>query len=387
MVRRIEFDWIRTVVIFNLFPFHAAFLITATPGFSQIPETSNVAKILLFYLWLIAPLHMPLLFIIAGYSLTASVEKRSSLISHLYERIQRLLVPLLVFMTIFNPLIVYYWPIYQGERSFSHYFFKFWPYILSRLFYNEFTEGPGWAHLWFVGYLMLMTLIILPALHYRNSERVKHLSSLITNLLCSPVGMFFPALLFGFCFMPLALIWPFYQVNLYSDWAYFCYNFIAFFIGCFMFGKEKFLDLIEKYRFLWLFLFLVSTIAKLNFASFADSYIPERTSPELSFIYSIYSFSSGINVWSWILLILGFAKRNLNFSNQFIKYTVKSSYTYYILHFVIMVVVGYFVTQWGLGVFLEFLVLSSITLIVTAIIYEFFVRRWPLTRWMFGIKG
>ena len=143
MTRHIGFDWIRTIVILNLIPFHAAWLIISVPGFSQVPKDTVVAGILGLYLILITPLHMPLLFTLAGYSSAASLEKRASLIIYLRERSQRLLIPLLTFMLILCPLLSYYWPTYQGERNLFHYLFRFWPYMLTIVHYNPGTKGPG----------------------------------------------------------------------------------------------------------------------------------------------------------------------------------------------------------------------------------------------------
>lgn len=49
----------------------------------------------------------------------------------------------------------------------------------------------------------------------------------------------------------------------------------------------------------------------------------------------------------------------------------RSSYSYYIIHFVIMVVVGHFLTEWNLNLLTEFLALSVMTFAGTALTYEF----------------
>lgn len=387
MTRQIRFDWLRTIVILNLIPFHAAWLIISVPGFSQVSQDTIVAELLGLYLILIAPLHMPLLFTVAGYSSAASLEKRGSLIIYLRERFQRLVIPLLTFMLILFPLLSYYWPTYQGERNLVHYLLKFWPYMLTIVHYNPGTKGPGWAHLWFVGYLIIMTLMTLPIFLYLQTKKIESGGREKWAIIPSRLVLLIPALFFIFCFIPLAVIFPFYQNgNLYSDWGYFSYNLTAFLLGYFLYHNRGFLGTIEQHLFLWLFLLVLSTTLRLTIAFQMGAYLPENTSPEFNLSYFAYSATAGLSTWSWIAFTLAMVKRKFNFSHKFIQYLKRSSYSYYILHFVIMVVVGHFLTEWNLNLLTEFLALSAMTFAGTALTYEFLLKRWFLTRWAFGIK-
>ena len=71
-------DWLRVIVILNLIPFHVAWMMVFIPGFSNIAENSVATQLLSLYVALIAPLHMPLLFAISGYSAAITLQKKST---------------------------------------------------------------------------------------------------------------------------------------------------------------------------------------------------------------------------------------------------------------------------------------------------------------------
>ena len=232
-----------------------------------------------------------------------------------------------------------------------------------------------------------MTLMTLPIFLYLQTKKIQSGEKEKWEIIPSRLALLIPALLFIFCFMPLAVIFPFYQNgNLYSDWGYFGYNLSAFLLGYFLYQNRNFLGTVERHLFLWLFLLVLSTTLRLTIAFQMGAYLPENTSAEFNLSYFAYSLTAGLSTWSWIAFTLAMVKRKFNFSNKFIQYMKRSSYSYYIIHLVIMVVVGHFLTEWNLNLLTEFLALSAMTFAGTALTYEFLLKRWLLTRWAFGIK-
>ena len=123
-MRHYDFDWIRTVVILNLIPLHVVWLMLFIPGFSQVETASITALLLKLYIALVSSWHMPLLFLIAGYSAAVSLDKRS--IRDFYrERIQRLLIPLIVFMTTLGPIQRYLWPNHLAPHNLTDFFIHY----------------------------------------------------------------------------------------------------------------------------------------------------------------------------------------------------------------------------------------------------------------------
>jgi len=63
----------------------------------------------------------------------------------------------------------------------------------------------------------------------------------------------------------------------------------------------------------------------------------------------LYSVFLGLHTWCWILTLLALAKKFLSGTNRFLKYASGASYPFYILHFVLMLIIGYYVMQSNLG--------------------------------------
>ena len=98
--------------------------------------------------------------------------------------------------------------------------------------------------------------------------------------------------------------------------------------------------------------------------------------------------------WFCLIALLGYGKQFLSFSNRFLKYTAEPSYPYYILHQTAIVIIGYYVVQWGalatlgasVSVGLKFLTIMVASLVATALAYDLLVRRISVTRFLFGMR-
>ncbi|MEO5594253.1 MAG: hypothetical protein ABIR15_10175 [Chitinophagaceae bacterium] len=100
----------------------------------------------------------------------------------------------------------------------------------------------------------------------------------------------------------------------------------------------------------------------------------------------LFGILSAVHTWSLILAILGFAKKHLNFSNRFLQYTNQAVYPFYILHQTIIVAFGFYVVQWPVPAFIKLLVLIVITFSGLVILYHFVIKRFILTRILYGLK-
>jgi len=88
----------------------------------------------------------------------------------------------------------------------------------------------------------------------------------------------------------------------------------------------------------------------------------------------------------FVLAILGYGRRYLRFGNKFLAYTGEASYPYYILHQTVIVIIGFYVVQWQLGVGAKFLVILAAATAVTALLYELLIKRFNILRFLFGMK-
>jgi glucans biosynthesis protein C len=94
----------------------------------------------------------------------------------------------------------------------------------------------------------------------------------------------------------------------------------------------------------------------------------------------------GLLCWAFLIAICGFASRHLRFSNAFLRYANEAVLPFYILHQAIILTVGFYVLRLNTSLWLEYLIIASISFIVVMALYELLIRRINLLRFLFGLK-
>ncbi len=92
------------------------------------------------------------------------------------------------------------------------------------------------------------------------------------------------------------------------------------------------------------------------------------------------------NSWFWLLAIMGFGTRHLGFTNRFLVYANQAVLPFYIFHQTIIVTIGFYLIDWDIAVLLKYAVLSTTSFCVIMVLYEIFVRRINVLRYLFGLK-
>ena len=59
---------------------------------------------------------------------------------------------------------------------------------------------------------------------------------------------------------------------------------------------------------------------------------------------------------------------------------------FYVLHQLPIVVIGFYVVQWEVYALVKYIVISLGSLVSTLVLYDIFVRRTILTRFIFGVR-
>jgi len=90
--------------------------------------------------------------------------------------------------------------------------------------------------------------------------------------------------------------------------------------------------------------------------------------------------------WSWIAMLLGYARRYLNFSNVALTYCGQALYPVFILHQSVIIVIGYYVIDWPVNAIMAYLLIVASTFLCCGLLYEGLIRRVELLRLMFGLK-
>lgn len=373
--RRYDFDWLRTLVVINLIPFHVVWLMLFFPVPSQTGGDGIIATLLQAYIAEAAPWHMPLLFVIAGYSAAISLTRRSPS-QYLIERLQRLAAPLVFYVAIIGPIMRYFWPGQNVPRGLSDFILSFLPSHFKNL-----TLCCYFDHLWFIFYLLLFNLIVLPILANISMERIRRMTSSIdSHVIWGPMVIFAIAMATIGWYWPLLLRDP----DLIHDWGYFTYNLVAFIVGYLLFIDRSLEAIVNSKLRLWLALFLSSSITRIVLLlQYQENFYD---APEFS-QHLIFSIITGIHTWSAIGLTLALGHRYLaNKNNSFVHYMKNASLPFYILHWPILIILGTYLLPLGLGFLQSFFLLILLTALTTTLTYEFLVKPWSFIQFLLGVK-
>src|SRR5688572_2655594 len=157
---RYEFlDWLRVIAIFVLLFFHTGMLFV---GWGWHITNAEVIPWLERPMDLAHRLRMPLLFVIAGAGMWFALQRRG-IAEFARERTLRLLVPLVAGMFLVVPAQVYIERISTGAWQGGY-----WQFFLERVLqFEPYPQGNfSWHHLWFIAYLFVYVLLLLPLLAY-----------------------------------------------------------------------------------------------------------------------------------------------------------------------------------------------------------------------------
>jgi fucose 4-O-acetylase-like acetyltransferase len=224
--RHHSLDWLRVLVILNLIPFHAAWLMAFVKGFSHIPQDTFGVSLFKYYIFFTRQWHMALLFFISGAAACMALSFRSPG-QYVKERLRRLLIPFVFFMLFLHPLWVFYWPTIKAEKSIAMYFLKFWPYVITHI------KAFGWMHMWFVVYLLICSFVSLPIFICMTKTKGRSLVKKCADLIQVKWLLFLPGIALSVIWLPLSVKWPyeFGGRTLITDWTYFSFNLTVFILG------------------------------------------------------------------------------------------------------------------------------------------------------------
>jgi glucans biosynthesis protein C len=189
--RRGDLDLIRAAVVGGLVFYHTAYLFPVGFSASDDPPTLVLTVDILFaQLW-----GMPLLFLVAGAGIWHSLGTRTPG-RFVRERLSRLLVPLVVGMLLVVPPQVYY-----AMRADALDPGSYWQFLVQFLTvrpvarFPAFLEGAGpephfhLAHLWFLYYLLIWSLLLLPVFLYLRGNAARRLAGRVAGRCQGPSGV------------------------------------------------------------------------------------------------------------------------------------------------------------------------------------------------------
>jgi glucan biosynthesis protein C len=359
------------MAVFLLFFFHTACIFHPWDDY-YIKNNQLSPLITYIFVWAVGHWHMSLFFILAGASTYFALHKRSG-VEYVKERVRRLFIPLIFGTLVLVPPLSYLGLLNHSDYSQSFItwlpnFFHLQTADLSGYFMGGLTVG----HLWFILHLFVYSLIALPLFLYFNRESGRRWTEWIASILMKPVVLFllFPAL--------LVLISKFPWVLGGNPLFY-----ITFFIlGFILMSDQRLMDKIDSHRLILLLLGVVP-LAGFIVMSATNSWpanIPEWADGIMD------AYRNAFVPWFFILALLAYGRRLLNFTNRFLKYFAEGAYPIYILHQIIIVIIAFFVVQWDLSAGAKYTIIVALSFAGTMLAYDILVRRISITRFLFGMK-
>ncbi len=369
-MRRHDLDWLRVLVFALLILYHVGMFFVPW-GFHI--KNNQTYKWLIYPMWFLNQWRLPILFIISGMGTFYALQKRNSL-QFALERIKRLLIPLVFGMLVIIPPQVYIERL--AKNQFVGNYFNFWP---SKAFDGVYPEGNlSWHHLWFLPYLLLFSLFLIPVFFYLKNHLKSNFHSWLKQIVKNP-------LLIYLFIIPLylieSLIEPFFPVThaLIGDWFTIINYIFLFFYGFLLITvKDVFWITVEKYRKL----FLLIGILSFSIMLFITRYYEDTTIRHFT-----EAFIKVANLWSWVLALFGFASKYLNKKSKILSYCNEAVYPFYILHQTVMIIIAYYLMDLNWSLAAKSFVMITGTFGISWLIYEFFIRRWKYIRPFFGLKN
>lgn len=363
-IRRYDLDWLR-VLVFSLLIFYHV-------GMFFVPWGWHI-KNNDIYDWLRWPMvflnqwRLPILFVISGMGTYYALSTRNLKEFNL-ERFKRLIIPLIFGMIVIVPPQIYIERLAYGQFGGSYF-----DYFINQAFVGVYPEGNiSWHHLWFLPYLFLFSLILSPLF-----VSVKRGGRSLANWVQKPVHLY---LLVIPLYFVEALVEPFFPVThaLIGDWFTISFYIILFFYGFVLISiGGRFWELVDKVKRPAILIgILCFSLLCLRWIYVEDTIL----------VHFLEAMVKVVNLWSWILVLFGYAAKYLNRKSNILAYANRAVYPFYILHQTITIITAYFLMQldWGFG--LKFGILLIATFGGSWVIYDLVILKIPFLHPLFGLK-
>ncbi len=375
--RRWDIDWLRVLATLAVFLFHCARFFNDEGWHIKNNELDFGMT---FFVNIVSQWLMPLFFILSGSSVYYALTSRRSG-SFIRERITRLLLPLIFGILVLIPPQVYIESVSGQSETvplFVGSLLEFYPHYFDGFYaFGGYFAWMG-LHLWYLLVLFLFSLLTLPLFIFLKTEAGQRLVTGLAAWLTKP-GLFL--------LLPAPLI--IFEVGLDPDELGFRnfggWNLLIYLgwliIGYVLAAEPRFQQAIRRH------FFAAVGLAGLTLTIGLLLYHSDISAPYGSMNYALLMTLRVFNSWFWLLAILGLGQRYFNFKNDFLVYTNQASLPFYMLHQSVIVVIGFFMRDWTLGVLPKYVILAVVSFVMIMTLYELLIRRFNALRFLFGLKS
>ncbi len=364
-------DWVRVLAFLLLIFYHTGMgYVGPVEDWGWHVKNGELSEGLGLFMLLMNGWRLPLLFLISGAGVYYALGRRTPA-QFAGERLRRLGIPVIAGMFgVVVPLQVYIDRINAGQFAGS--FWQFWPSIFTTGTYP--TGNLSWHHLWFVVYILVYSLLLLPFfLKVRKDEQLRQR---LTAWLSNPWVLISPAIIL-ILMQPLQDLFPTTH-NLTWDWANHLRSLFMFVLG-YLFAATN----------LWARIASMSRAMLIAAAVFYLAYYTQRIFfyvAEPGLLRDLRLLCYRLTPWFTILAILGYAYKYLTHTSPFLRYANEAVFPFYILHQTLTLALVYCLLPWQAHWFTKYFFVALGIFSGCWLIYELCIRRWLWVRPLFGMK-
>lgn len=371
--RYYDIDWLTVLAMLMIFFFHCARFF----NFEDWHVKNNqLDEAMTLFVAIVSQWIMSLFFILSGINSYYSLKSRTSG-RYIGNRFQRLVVPFM-FGTFILLIPMQVWIERVSHAQFDGSFIEFYPHYFEGFY--AFGGNFAWMglHLWYLEMLFIFTLLTFPLFIFLKKERIQKRLSGATPFFTKAGAIF----LFGVPLFLMELIVNLQPegvgVRAFGGWSPLSYL-VVFMLGFLIAFDFRYRETMEKSRFISLALGILTT--SLMFL-FPVDLAPLGNAAQ----YSVTIFCRSFNSWFWLVAILGFGSKYLNFNHEILNYAREAVLPFYVLHQTIIVGIGFYIANWEMNVMVKYLILSTVSFIMLIAMYDLLIKRFSVLRFIFGMK-
>jgi len=372
-------DWLRALAVLGVFVYHSLQPFSTHDWHVKNDRLSEAIDGVISF---VDPWGIAFFFLIAGASTFLALRWRTAR-QYVRERLMRLLVPLVVAYLLLSPVQAFI----EG-RHFSRYTGSFvagLPLFFQEVWSNmrETLSHPLLVdrtyHLWFVVFLLWLSLLGLPVFLWLRGPGGRRLSALLGDR----AGRRGSTLLFA---VPVALV-PLTVLPLWpeaEDWGTFVYLFGFFVAGYVLMSDPRLMEAVRRgvVPALCLAILVDAAILLTGLPEFVDRW---QDAPSYSWMYAWAFFLIGVQAWAWVQVLLGLGMRARSFQRPLPRSVSTAAMPFFIVHQPVILAIAFFVVRWDAWIALKWGVIVLGSFALSAALATTLARL-PVISMMFGVK-
>jgi peptidoglycan/LPS O-acetylase OafA/YrhL len=381
--RRYDLDWLRIAALASLILYHIGMFYVSWSWHVKSSQASDAIEPLMM---LANPWRLTLLFLISG-AATRFLADKLSVGTFTASRMGRLWPPLLLAVFVIVPPQSYYeiveaiaaMPPEQASQyggALDNFWVRYATASGNWCDANGCLTTPTYNHMWFVAYLILYTLALIPLL-----PLLRRIPKAVRFLIAGP-GLFLTPWLF--MWMLRITLFPIFgeSHDFRADWYLHPLYFVAFLFGFAIAKHQPFFDACVRWRWPALaFALLMWVTLQSWYASIPDEYEPA------TWQYLVFRGVREAQAWSAIIAAFGFAHRHLRDADGPVRRALTQAiFPFYLIHQTVIVVAAHYLDELRWPPALEAPLLIAITALGCWIFFDL-GRRIAIVRPWIGLAS